>query len=219
MRAPAEVTLSAALAAVITAGYLAVARGGPPAASGLVGHGLGLAGFALMALGTAGYAWRKRRSGPGSMQWWLQAHVVSGIIGPYLALLHTGFAFRGLAGVAFLLVAVVVASGLVGRFAYTAVPRPPPGYAADVARRWTEAVEQLSGHNRPTLFAASGGARGGQESLLPEPQLLAREVHAAERMRALLAVWWVLHVPVALAMFALAVIHSLAALYYATLLR
>src|SRR5690606_17029338 len=118
MRVPAEIALSAALVIAATAGYLVVATEGPPAAGGFVGHGLGALGFLLMLVGTAGYAWRKRRSGPGAMQRWLQAHVVTGLVGPYLVLLHTGFAFRGIAGASFVLVAVVVVSGIIGRFVY-----------------------------------------------------------------------------------------------------
>lgn len=166
MRLAPEAAVSAVLLAAATAGYLAVARGGVPAASGLVGHGLGVLGLLAMAAGTGGYSWRRKRSGPGSMQRWLQTHVVTGIVGPYLVLLHTGFHFRGLAGVAFLLLAVVVASGFVGRFAYTTVPKMPAGDA-----------------------------------------------------RRTLAVWWLLHVPLAVAMFALAFVHVAAALYYVTLLR
>lgn len=217
MRVPAEIALSAALIIAATAGYLAVAGEGPPAASGLVGHGLGVLGFLLMLVGTAGYAWRKRRSGPGAMQRWLQAHVVTGLVGPYLVLLHTGFAFRGIAGASFVLVAVVVVSGIVGRFAYTAVPKPPPGYAADVMRGWSEAAEQLGMRRRTTAFAVGGPGRGDAARM--EPHLIAREADAAERKRRVVAVWWILHVPLALAMFVLAAVHVLGALYYATLLR
>ncbi|HYR11267.1 MAG TPA: hypothetical protein VEQ60_26030, partial [Longimicrobium sp.] len=98
---------------------------------------------------------------------WMQAHVFAGLVGPYLVLLHTAFQFRGLAGVLALMVLVVVASGVVGRFAYTAVPKTP-------------------------------GAPGARRAL---------------------AVWWLLHVPVAAAMFVLAIVHVAGALYYASFLR
>lgn len=219
MRVPGEITLSAALLVATTAGYLLVAREGPPAASGLVGHGLGVLGFLLMLAGTAGYAWRKRRSGPGAMQGWLQAHVVTGIVGPCLVLLHTGFAFRGIAGASFVLVALVMVSGIVGRFAYTAVPKPPPGYAADVMRGWTEATAQLGVPRRTGAVAADTASIGVRDVPRIEPQRLAHQARVAGRRRRVLAPWWLLHVPLAFAMFALAVIHVLGALYYATLLK
>ena len=173
-RRPVELWLALAAIALVSAIYVPVARNGAPAPSGLLGHALGILGFLLMLFAETGYTWRKnvRREGYGPMRHWLQAHVFTGLVGPYLVLLHTSFRFRGLAGVTALLVLVVVASGIVGRFAYTAVPK------------------QLS-----TPAAATGGARRA------------------------LSWWYLLHVPVAAAMFVLAAVHVVAAVYYATLLR
>jgi hypothetical protein len=47
-----------------------------------------------------------------------------------LALLHTAFSFRGLAGLAMSLTMLVVISGFVGRYIYSAVPRTMAGTAA-----------------------------------------------------------------------------------------
>jgi hypothetical protein len=119
-----------ALAAIIasTALYLLAARGGLPAPAGLVGHGLGILGGLLMLVAQTAYTWRKRpeRNGPGPTRLWLQIHVVAGLVGPYLVLLHTAFRFRGLAGVFTLLMLVVVLSGCVGRYAYAATPVAGP---------------------------------------------------------------------------------------------
>ncbi|HEX5725052.1 MAG TPA: hypothetical protein VFX98_06275 [Longimicrobiaceae bacterium] len=171
-RRPTELWLALGAIALATAVYLPLARGGPPPASGLFGHGLGVLGFLLMLFAETAYTWRKHvhREGWGPMRRWLQAHVFTGLVGPYLVLLHTAFEFRGLAGVVALLVLVVVASGVVGRFAYTAVPKAGPA-------------------------EPPGGARRA------------------------LSLWYLLHVPVAAAMFVLAFVHVAAALYYATLLR
>ena len=80
-----------------------------------------------MVFAETAYTWRKKvtREGYGPLRHWMQAHVFAGLVGPYLVLLHTAFQFRGLAGVLALMVLVVVASGVVGRFAYTAVPKVP----------------------------------------------------------------------------------------------
>ena len=51
--------------------------------------------------------------------------MVTGLVGPYMVLLHTAMRFHGLAGLTMLLTVLVVASGLVGRFLYTRVPRSP----------------------------------------------------------------------------------------------
>ena len=167
---PSELTWVAVTIAVATGLYLVVAREGLPAASGLVGHGVGILGFLLLLVAEIAYTWRKRpdRSGPGPLLVWMQVHVFAGIVGPYLVLLHTAFEFRGLAGVLTLVMLVVVISGILGRYVYTA-----------------------------------GGTQsaGGSESRRP------------------LSLWYLLHVPLSAAMFALAAMHVAGALYYARLLR
>jgi hypothetical protein len=47
----------------------------------------------------------------------------TGMVGPYMVLLHPAMSFHGLAGVVALLTLVVVVSGLVGRYLYASVPR------------------------------------------------------------------------------------------------
>jgi hypothetical protein len=168
-RRPVELWAALGAMALATVVYLPFAADGPPAPRGLVGHALGIAGILLMVFAETAYTWRKKvtREGYGPLRHWMQAHVFAGLVGPYLVLLHTAFQFRGLAGVLALMVGVVVLSGVIGRFAYTAVPKTP-------------------------------GAPGARRAL---------------------AVWWLLHVPVAAAMFVLAAVHVAGALYYASFLR
>jgi cytochrome b561 len=60
-----------------------------------------------------------------------------------MVLLHTAMRFNGLAGVATLLTAVVVASGIVGRYLYTALPRTlQPDATPDTAT--THAADSLA---------------------------------------------------------------------------
>lgn len=96
-----------------------------PAASSLVGHGIGILGFLLMLMTATLYSLRKLSTTArwGSMAAWLRFHMVTGLVGPYMVLLHTAMKFEGLAGLAMLLTVIVVVSGLVGRYIYTAVPR------------------------------------------------------------------------------------------------
>ncbi|MFN2227194.1 MAG: hypothetical protein ACK2UY_12820, partial [Anaerolineae bacterium] len=111
---------------LITAGYLALVSRleEAPAASGLVGHGLGIAGFLLMLMTETLYSLRKRsrRARWGRTSSWLRFHIFTGLVGPYMVLLHTAWRFQGLAGLVALMTAVVVLSGFVGRYIYTAVP-------------------------------------------------------------------------------------------------
>jgi hypothetical protein len=124
-----------ALAGVIsvTLVYLPFTWNGLPRASGLVGHGIGILGFILMLATETMYSLRKRMRGQtlGRMSTWLQFHIVTGIVGPYMVLLHTSWKFSGLAGVVMLLTIIIVVSGFIGRYIYTAIPRTADG--AEVA--------------------------------------------------------------------------------------
>lgn len=116
---------------LITTLYLlsAIVLGGVPAASEFFGHSLGVLGFLLMLMTEFLYSRRKRsrRARWGKMSAWLQFHIFTGIVGPYLVFLHTSFKFNGLAGVVMLFTLVVVVSGFVGRYIYTALPRTADG--------------------------------------------------------------------------------------------
>ncbi len=115
----------------ITLGYLfvAITMEGIPAASGFFGHSIGILGFILMLCTETLYTLRKRSRNArwGRMASWLQFHIFTGIVGPYMVLLHTSWKFNGLAGIALLLTIIVVFSGFLGRYIYTAVPRSVDG--------------------------------------------------------------------------------------------
>lgn len=130
MRDKRELWLSLLAIVLISGGYSAVVlQGGIPAASEFFGHSLGVVGFLLMLSTETLYSLRKRaiRRPWGKLRTWLRFHIFSGIVGPYLVLLHSAWQFRGLAGVVLLLTAIVVISGFVGRYIYTAVPRTADG--------------------------------------------------------------------------------------------
>ena len=119
-RRHAEIWYALLMILAVTGVYAAAfALGGTmPAASGLIGHGIGVLGFALMLMTETLYSIRKQMTDArwGPMAGWLRFHIVTGLVGPYMVLLHTSMRFSGLAGVAMLLTVVVVASGLVGRY-------------------------------------------------------------------------------------------------------
>ena len=122
----------ALLAAILITGLYALVvvltRGIPPA-SDLFGHGLGILGFVLMLMTETLYSIRKRMRSArwGRMSRWLQFHIFTGLVGPYMVLLHTSWKFNGLAGVTTLLTVIIVISGFVGRYIYTRIPRTADG--------------------------------------------------------------------------------------------
>ena len=100
-----------------------------PPAGDLFGHGIGIVGFVLMMLTETLYSLRKRSRSVkwGRMSAWLQFHIFTGIVGPYMVLLHTSWKFNGIAGVTTLLTVIIVVSGFIGRYVFTRIPRTMDG--------------------------------------------------------------------------------------------
>jgi hypothetical protein len=126
-----ELWLALLAVVLITAIYVLVTwwlRAIPPAGA-FFGHMLGVLGFILMLLTEILYSIRKRSSSArwGSMAAWLQFHIFTGLVGPYMVLLHTSWKFNGLAGATTLLTIIIVISGFIGRYIYTQIPRTLDG--------------------------------------------------------------------------------------------
>jgi len=100
-----------------------------PPARELFGHGIGIVGFLFMLMTETLYSLRKRSRSVkwGRMSNWLQFHIFTGLIGPYMVLLHTSWKFNGIAGVTTLFTIIIVVSGFVGRYIFTRIPRTLEG--------------------------------------------------------------------------------------------
>ena len=132
-RAPAR-PLSAPSSDLLVYAAIALAVGAARWVTGLhlfkagddVGYWLGVAGATMMLL-LLGYPLRKHfrfAHGWGRLKVWLVLHMLLGVGGPVLILVHSGFQFGSLnAGVALWSMIVVALSGVVGRFIYTRVNR------------------------------------------------------------------------------------------------
>lgn len=119
-----------------------------PPASDLFGHSIGIVGFILMLMTESLYSLRKRSRAArwGKMSDWLEFHIFTGIVGPYLVILHSSWKFNGLAGVVTLLTVIIVVSGFIGRYIYTAMPRTADGIemeAITLNQRIAEADAQV----------------------------------------------------------------------------
>ncbi len=100
-----------------------------PPAYELFGHGIGIIGFILMLMTETLYSLRKRSRSVkwGKMSTWLRSHIVMGLVGPFMVLLHTSWKFNGLAGATTLLTVIIVVSGFIGRYIFTRIPRTMDG--------------------------------------------------------------------------------------------
>jgi len=91
---------------------------------------IGIVGTLLIFATEFLYSYRKAGTFKfGPVRIWLKVHIVGGIGGPLVILWHTGLNFHGFAGLLALLTAVVLASGLTGRYIYRNIPRSIKGQA------------------------------------------------------------------------------------------
>lgn len=115
---------------------LATPSGGQP-----FGHWLGILGTVMMVATEVLYSVRKRTNffgNFGPVRYWLSVHIFTGIVGPFMVLMHSAFMFQGLAGLTMLLTVLVVGSGFLGRYLYTAIPRSLAGVEASSTDLVTE---------------------------------------------------------------------------------
>lgn len=124
------------------------------APTGLAGQGFGIVGATLVFVGVAGYTARKRLrflARFGALKHWLQVHIFLCTLGPFLVLLHTTFKFGGIVSIAFWSMAVVVASGVFGRYVYVRIPKTINGRflsleaVADKVRDLTQDIADRTG--------------------------------------------------------------------------
>lgn len=121
------------------------------------GVALGLLGTGLM-VAMQLYTVRKklpRQDWLGRLDLWLRFHIICGVMGPVLIVLHGGVQFpRGLISVGFWCMVAVGLSGTFGRYVYGFFPRRANGKAL----AWNEALTELLGL-RAELVAATAGTR------------------------------------------------------------
>ena len=148
-----ELWLSLLAAAIITAIYAFVVNWyhAIPAAGSLFGHLIGVLGFLLMLMTETLYSIRKRsrKARWGSMESWLQFHIFTGLVGPYMVLLHTSWKVNGLAGASTLLTVIIVISGFIGRYIYTRIPRSLEGVLVTAPGAQAQAISLA--HTRRAL--------------------------------------------------------------------
>lgn len=149
------------------------------------GHILGWVGLLLILLVLA-YPFRKRHM-PGQ-RWsksWFQVHIVGGLAGPLLILLHAGAHLHAIIPVlAMVTMGLVVISGIVGQALH--------------------ALALRSMNEQRRLLLHQG---------LPEPEVETR-LHVLAKQEETFRLWQVVHGPLTVTFVALAILHIGGALYY-----
>jgi hypothetical protein len=151
-----------AIIAMLVIATLLVARMKLYTAGSDLGYALGLAGGIAMALLFL-YPLRKRwraLSSFGKTRFWFALHMILGIVGPLLIVLHSTLRFGSInATVAFACMSLVAASGVVGRFLYVRIHHGLYGRRASLAELRAAAGSEASTMHSRLSFAPEIEAR------------------------------------------------------------
>jgi len=205
--------------------------------SGFIGHGLGIFGTILIVTGIFTYMVRKRMrrfADWGTLKHWLEFHIFLCTWGSVLVLFHTTFKFGGLISVGFWSLAIVWISGVIGRFIYTEIPRSIEGRELTL----NEIQEMKSGLDAELMskyginFTQIRDSRISQirlklisnqiphkdfrkaYQLIRKERKLEKRINKLEKMRNLFKHWHFAHLPFALIMLIIMVIHVSIQLYF-----
>ena len=220
-----ELWLSFTAIVCATLAYLLVMawQEGVPRASELFGHSIGIMGFIMMLMTETLYSLRKRSRSArwGRMSSWLEFHIFTGVVGPYLVLLHSSWKFNGLAGVVMLMTVMIVASGFIGRYIYTAVPRTADGTVMEATQIEEQIgiIQEQMTTQTPEADSTSQSQEKQLKQLTKRHNQLRRQLSSLATARKMLSLWHSIHIPIGMVLFTAAFIHVVAALYYATLMR
>jgi hypothetical protein len=194
--------------------------------AGTWGHGFGIAGSLSMILGMLLYMARKRMRSLarfGLLKHWLEFHIFLCTLGPILVLFHTSFKFGGIVAISFWSMVAVFLSGIIGRFIYIQIPRTIEGRElslSEVRDMKTSISEELAASynltERATLSTVkkvlkkkglSSKERNKIVKLVKQERALNRRIDRLVTMQKVFRYWHVAHLPFALVMLIIMVIH------------
>lgn len=167
--------------------------------SGHLGHGFGTIGTLMILIGLFSYMARKHLRifwSWGLLKHWLEFHIFLCTLGTLLVVFHTTFKFGGLVSIGFWSLIIVWMSGLIGRFIYIQIPRSIEGRMLSLIEV-QERIENLE-------------AEHNDEKQLKK---LKKQVKRLEQMKRIFNRWHYAHLPFALIMLLIMVIHVSVVLY------
>lgn len=171
--------------------------------SGSIGQSAGILAFVIFVflwLYPARKKW-KRLAFTGSVGKWLDVHVASALLLPLLLGIHAAWRSDGVIGLGLVAMLVVIASGVVGRYLYTRIPRAKSGVELsreDVSAARLDLLQRLA----DTTGIAAGeletmlatGTDAEARGLLPAlRRMLVNDLTRRRRCRELRARWAQMH--------------------------
>ncbi len=205
--------------------------------SGIIGHGLGIAGATLILIGILIYILRKRVkafSRWGRLKNWLEFHIFLCTWGTVMVLFHTSFKFGGIISVGFWTLAIVWLSGFIGRYIYIQIPRTIEDRIMTLAEltelknknnetlssEYHIAINAISTENiakiRLRLLAENFSKKEVRKalSLIVNEKILERRIKRLEKMLKLFHYWHIAHIPLTALMILILVIHVSVVLFF-----
>lgn len=124
--------------------------------SGLVGHGYGIVGTAIILTNLLYLVRRKLPNLPvGSMRAWLDMHVFTGLLGSELIFFHSALQLRNaVASASAASLSIVVLTGVIGRFLYALSPKPDTAGIELALQDLDRRVPGMGAHVRAALEAS-----------------------------------------------------------------
>jgi hypothetical protein len=205
--------------------------------SGFIGHGLGIIGTLLIVVGQFGYMARKRLkifSRIGVLKYWLELHIFLTTLGTVFVLFHTTFKFGGLVSVGFWSLVIVWVSGVVGRYLYLHIPHTIEGRELslqevkdlkneldlELKNKYDIDFSEIKSTKYSQLRLKHISKNISKDDLKKVKQLIRDEKRASKRiehlsmMQNLFKYWHVAHLPFALIMLIIMVIHVGVSLFF-----
>jgi hypothetical protein len=205
--------------------------------TGLIGHGLGIIGSLLIVFGIFLYMARKRLkifARLGILKNWLEFHIFLCTLGTVLVLFHTTFKFGGIVAIGFWSLAIVWISGVIGRFIYLQIPRTIEGRelslqeVKDMKEELDIVLKNEYGIQMPEIntigrfqlkpklkeLNISRNNYFKVKRLILSERALNFRIKRLINMQSLFKYWHVVHLPFALIMLIIMVIHVAIALFF-----
>lgn len=209
---------------------------------GYIGHNLGIYGTVLIVIGLFTYMARKRYKifwRFGALKYWLEFHIFLCTLGSIMVLFHTSFKFGGIISIGFWSLVIVWVSGVIGRFIYLQIPRTIEGrelslqeikdmkdeldlelknkYNIDFSEIKTSKISAI----RLKLIAKNITKHDfiKVKQLIKNEKRITKRIERLSLMQNLFKYWHVAHLPFALIMLIIMVIHVVVVLYFAEILQ
>jgi len=198
--------------------------------SGILGHGFGVIGSVLIVVGLFSYMIRKRFKmfvRVGVLKYWLEFHIFLCTLGSVLVVFHTTFKFGGIVSIGFWSMAIVWSSGVIGRYIYIQIPHSIEG--RELTLREVQDVKtdldlelmnnyhvditdvKSSNYSNRKLRLISKNIKPEDfrkiKQLIRSQKKLVRRIDRLDKMQSLFKYWHVAHLPFALILLIIMVIH------------